>query len=178
MNKFFLWFTVVAALASIAVRLSPHTPNFTPVGALALFVGAYLAPRYRWGLLLPILLMFLSDLFIGFYDPKLMAVVYGSFLMYGVIGMFVSKQKNAQAILLGSIGGAVFFYLATNFAVWAFSPWYPHNIQGLLLSYEMALPFFRFTLLGDVFFSALFFGAYEFLTAYVLGHRKKLELAS
>ena len=149
----------------MAVRIFPHAPNFTPIGALALFVGAFLARTHKAALLLPLLAMFLSDLFIGFYDVKLMLVVYGSFLVYGVIGMFVTKSRYAG---LGSIGGAVFFYLATNFAVWAFSPFYSHNIQGLLLSYEMALPFFRFTLLGDVFFSAIFFGAYELVTALLM----------
>lgn len=163
MKRFLIFFLVAIAVASVAARLLPHAPNFTPVGALALFAGAYLASKYRIGLLLPLLVMFISDLAIGFYDVKLMAVVYGSFLVYGVIGMVVIKQKSAQAVLLGSIGGAVFFYVATNFAVWAFSPWYSHNLQGLLFSYEMALPFFRFTLAGDLFFSALFFGAYEFV---------------
>ena len=178
-SNFWFWlFLFLFGIISIGVRLMPHAPNFTPVGALALFAGVYLARTHTLALLLPLLVMFVSDLAIGFYDPKLMTVVYGSFLGYGVIGMLVVKQKSAQTVLLGSIGGAIFFYLATNFAVWAFSPFYTHNIQGLLLSYEMALPFFRFTLLGDVFFSAFFFGAYEFARAHTAQRKTKLVVVS
>lgn len=167
-SKHFLFlFLIVSAILTVAARLMPHLPNFTPVGAFALFVGAYLAPKYRWGIFLPVFLMFVSDLFIGFYDAKLMAVVYASFFAYSLLGIFFVKKKNPANIFLGSFGGALFFYLATNFAVWAFSNWYPHTIQGLLLSYTMALPFFRFTVLGDLFFSALFFGAYEFAVRFV-----------
>jgi hypothetical protein len=170
-------FIVLAGALAMGVRLLPHAPNFTPMGALALFVGAYLARTHKAALLIPVLLMFLSDLFIGFYDLRLMAVVYASFLVYGIIGMFVIKQKSAPTVLLGSIGGALFFYLATNFAVWAFSPFYTHNIQGLLLSYEMALPFFRFTLLGDLFFTGVFFGSYEFVIHFLRQRELKLSRA-
>ncbi|TSC56913.1 MAG: hypothetical protein Greene041639_76 [Parcubacteria group bacterium Greene0416_39] len=176
MNRTLFAFLLLIAIGTITVRLLPHMPNFTPMGALALFVGVYLAKAHKAALLLPLLAMFLSDLFIGFYDAKLMAVVYGSFLSYGVIGMLVVKQKNAQTVLLGSIGGAVIFYLTTNFAVWAFSSWYPHTLSGLMLSYTLALPFFKYTLLGDVFFSALFFGAYEFAKTYMVQREAKIAV--
>jgi hypothetical protein len=152
-------------------------PNFTPVGALALFVGAYLAPKYRWGLLLPLLLIFVSDLFIGFYDLKLMAVVYGSFLVYTGLGMLVAKRKSIATVFLGSMGGATLFYLTTNFAVWAFSSWYPHSVSGLLLSYTLALPFFKYTILGDLFFTGVLFGAYELASAFLYHRQAKLSLA-
>ena len=34
-----------AILAAAALRLVPHPPNFTPIGAMALFSGAYLGRR-------------------------------------------------------------------------------------------------------------------------------------
>ncbi|MDO8654927.1 MAG: hypothetical protein Q7R48_00635, partial [bacterium] len=141
-------------------------PNFTPMGAFALFVGVYLATKNRWLLLLPIGAMAISDLLIGSYDWKLMAVVYASFLAYGILGMLAGKRKNPRTLFLVTIAGSLIFYLTTNAAVWAFSPWYPHDIQGLLLSYALALPFFRATLFGDILFSAIFFGAYEFMLGY------------
>lgn len=161
-TRFLLGFTFIALLAAVAVRLLPHIPNFTPLGAFALFVGVFVAKKYWWGLSLPLFAMFLSDLFIGFYDFKLMVVVYGSFLVYTGLGMLVSKRKSIAAVFLGSIGGAVAFYLTTNFAVWAFSSWYPHTVSGLLLSYTLALPFFKYTILGDLFFTSVLFGVYEF----------------
>ena len=171
--KFLFCFTVLLALLSFGARLLPHLPNFTPIGALALFAGAYLAKKHWWGLLLPLFIMFVSDLFIGFYDIKLMAVVYGSFLLYALIGKVLPKQ-NPMLVLGGALGGAVFFYLATNFAVWMFSPWYEKSVEGLILSYTLALPFFRATLFGDLFFTGVFFGAFEFAKAYLLKTRPRL----
>lgn len=160
-NFFLFLFALIAFLLAIAGRFMPHLPNFTPVGAFALFAGVYLARKYWWAMGLPLAAMFLSDLFIGFYDWKLMAVVYASFLGYSAIGFVVSKRKNPATIVLASICGAFLFYLTTNFAVWALSSYYPHTLGGLMLSYTLALPFFRATLLGDLFFAGILFGAYE-----------------
>jgi hypothetical protein len=166
-TRFLLGFTFVALITAVAVRLLPHIPNFTPLGAFALFIGVFVARKYWWGLLLPLFAMFLSDLFIGFYDFRLMAVVYGSFLAYTGFGILVAKRKSTATVLLGSMGGAVLFYLTTNFAVWAFSTWYPHTIQGLMLSYTLALPFFKYTFLGDLFFTSILFGVYELAVAFL-----------
>ena len=174
-TRFLLGFTFVALIVAVAVRLLPHIPNLTPLGAFALFVGVFVARKHWWGLLLPLLAMFLSDLFIGFYDFKLMAVVYGSFLTYTGFGILVAKRKSITTVLLGSIGGATLFYLVTNFAVWAFSTWYPHTVSGLLLSYTLALPFFKYTILGDLFFTSVLFGVYEFASAFLYHRQVKLS---
>jgi len=152
----------LAALGiALAGRLIPHPPNFTPVGALALFAGLYLVGRTKWALLLPLGVVFLTDLAIGFYDTKLMLVVYGSFLFYGIFGLLIKDRKNLGTITLATLAGSLLFYLITNAAVWLFSPWYPAGIEGLMLSYTMALPFLKYTLLGDLFFVGVFVGAYE-----------------
>ena len=175
MKKFILLFILAMVVLSIAGRLLPHPPNFTPVVALALFAGVYLASKTRWALLLPVVVMFFSDLVIGFYDPKLMVVVYGGFFAVGLIGQLISKKKNTATIIFGTISASLLFYLVTNFAVWAFSPWYPHTIEGLMLSYTLALPFFRYALLGNLLFVGLFFGIYEFALAYVPSLRYALK---
>lgn len=168
-------FLLVAVAIAVAGRLIPHAPNFTPVGALALFAGLYLAQKSKWALLLPLGVMFCADLFIGFYDIKLMAIVYGSFFFYGIFGFLVKEKKNFGTIVLATLSGSFLFYLFTNFAVWAFSPWYAHTLQGLMFSYTMAIPFFKYTLLGDLFFIGIFVGAYE-LAAYLL-RQKALKLS-
>ena len=161
MKTFLVLFIAGALVLSVGGRLLSHAPNFTPMGAFALFAGAYLAQKSRWMLFLPLGAMAVSDLFIGLYDWKLMAVVYASFLVYGILGMAAGKQKQPGKIFLAALTGSLVFYLATNAAVWIFSPWYPHDFQGFLLSYTLALPFFKMTLLGDVFYAAVFFGGYE-----------------
>jgi hypothetical protein len=60
-----------------------------------------------------------------------------------------------------SIAGSILFFLVTNFGVWATSSMYEKTFSGLMRSYQMGIPFFRNTLLGDLFYTALFFFAYR-----------------
>ena len=153
------WFVGGAALFTFVLRLLPHAPNFTPVGALFLFAGAYL-PR-RLGFVLPVLVLGVSDFFLGFYNYKLMFAVYGSFLVMVVLGSLMRHRMSSLRVGLGALGGSAFFFLSTNLAVWALSDWYLPTFGGLMSAYAMGIPFFRMTLLGDLFYSTAFFGAYE-----------------
>ena len=158
-EKFILALIIIIAAASVVLRLLPHMPNFAPIGALALFVGLY--STKKWWLLIPLAAMFVSDIFIGFYDWRVMSAVYLGFVVYAAIGRVVKNNKSVFTIVGGTFAGALLFYITTNFAVWAFSGMYPHTPQGLILSYEMALPFFRNTLMGDLFYVGTFVGTYE-----------------
>ena len=159
-------------VAAVGLRLLPHMPNFTPIGAMALFGGAYLDKRLA--ILLPLSAMIVSDLFIGFYSPAVMLSVYGSFVLIGLIWVWLRKRKSPQNKLLASISSSVLFFLITNFAVWAAGS-YSRGLDGLLASYIMGIPFFRGTFLGDFFYTGLFFGGYELAKYLILG--KKLALA-
>ena len=166
MNKRFLFlFLAIILVVSIATRLLPHPPNFAPIAALALFSGVYGAKVSKWFLLLPLVALFISDLTLGFYDWSVMAVVYGSFAFIGLFGLLIQKKKSVGTITLAALLGSLLFFLTTNFAVWVFSPMYPATLEGLVLSYTMALPFLKFTIAGDLFYAAVFFGAYEFALA-------------
>ena len=158
-EKVFLILLLVLGIASVALRLLPHAANFAPIGALAMFAGLY--TTRKWWLLTPIMVMAVSDMFIGFYDWKVMTAVYGGFLVYALIGRVVKNNKSFATIIGGTLAASFFFYLTTNFAVWASSGMYPHTLQGLIWCYELALPFFRNTLLGDLFYVGTFVGSYE-----------------
>jgi len=160
--KFLVAFLLVATVVSVGVRLLPHLPNFAPVAALALFAGVYGSRVSKAFLFLPLLVLLLSDLFLGTYEAGIMVAVYASFLAIAFLGLLVRKWYGAGTLAAASITGSVLFYLTTNFAVWAFSHMYPHTLYGLMMSYTYALPFFRNTLLGDLFYVGLFFGVYEF----------------
>ncbi|HUY69803.1 MAG TPA: DUF6580 family putative transport protein [Candidatus Tyrphobacter sp.] len=149
---------IIFAFLTLVLRLEPHSPNFVPVAALALWAGAYL-PR-KIGFVFPLAVMFVSDAFIGFYDWRLMIVVYASFAAIIAVGWWVGKDKSLGRIFLASLAGSVLFYLATNFGVWALSSWYPKTAGGLADAYLLAIPFFRNTLAGDLFFNGVFFGSY------------------
>lgn len=153
------WLALVLFFAGVSLRFLPHAPNFTPIGALALFGGAYFSKRTA--LLLPILAMLASDFLIGFYEVKIMLSVYLSFMLSAVLGFWLRKNQKWSRVLGLSVFSAILFFLITNFAVWAFSLWYPKTFAGLLQSYLMGLPFFKATLLGNLFFASCFFGAYK-----------------
>lgn len=150
---------VVFVLIGASLRLLPHPPNFTPIAAIALFGGVYLSRKTAF--FLPILAMVISDMFIGYYGIALMISVYGSFLLCVILGFWLKKHKKWYTIGGGAILSAVLFFLITNFAVWAFAPWYAKTFSGLIQSYLMAIPFFRNTLLGNLFYVTAFFGVYE-----------------
>ena len=154
---------VILILVAVGVfyRLLPHPANFAPIAAVSLFSGFYF--RRYFVFLVPILSMFLSDFFIGFYNWKLMVVVYASFVLIGFIGILIRKNKSILSVIGCSLMSSVLFFLLTNFAVWFFSAWYPHNLQGLESCYLMAVPFFRNTALGDLFYVSVVFGCYEIL---------------
>lgn len=151
-------------IAAVALRLVPHVPNFIPIAALALFGGVYLNNKYA--LILPLIAMFIADYFIGFYNPILMISVYGSFIVIGLIGLWLKKNKNIQNIIGATLCGSVLFFLITNLVMWAIQPYmpaaiYPQTLQGLVECYTMGLPFFRNTLMGDMFYVSIMFGLME-----------------
>jgi len=153
---------IIAALIILlaaASRLVKHPFNFTPIAAMALFSGCYL--RKKWAVVLPLAAMFVSDIFIGFYDWQVMASVYLSIVLVFAIGWFLSRKLKWHNIIFASLSSSVVFFLVTNFAVWAFFSWYPHTLTSLFSCFTLALPFFRNTLLGDLVYSGVLFGAYE-----------------
>lgn len=138
----------------------PHIPNFAPIAALALFSGMYLKKNYA--LIIPIVAMLIADYFIGFYNPFVLISVYGCFLIIGLIGIWLRNNKTFSNVLGATLMGSVIFFLVTNFAVWlAPQFYYPHTFQGLLNCYTLALPFFRNTIAGDIFYVGVFFGLME-----------------
>jgi hypothetical protein len=149
----------------VALRLLPHPPNFTPIAAIALFGGVYLSKKLAF--VLPLIAMIISDMFIGVYDQKLMLFVYGSFILCVFIGFWLKNNKKWYTVLGASILGAVSFFIITNFAVWAFTPWYAKDFSGILQCYLMALPFLKNTLSGDLFYVVIFFGGYEFVEFWI-----------
>lgn len=159
----------------IAARFLPHPANFAPIGAIAIFSGIYL-PK-RWAIVLPLAAMLFSDLFIGFYAWPIMLSVYAGFIIMGLIGLAVRKNKKLSTVLGGTVLGSVIFYLITNAAVWVFGSLYPHTAAGLLQSYYMAIPFFRNSLLGDLFYTGALAGAYEASLALLYREKKAVITA-
>jgi len=164
---------VLAALIFIAAlsRVLPHPPNFSPIEAVALFGGAYFAKRH-WALLVPLAAMFLSDMVLGllrgglyleYFASAGYLLVYACILLSTLLGFGLRGKVSASRVLGYSLAGSMLFFLVTNFGVWLSSPMYPQNAAGLLAAYVAGVPFFQWTVLGTLFYSALLFGGFELL---------------
>jgi hypothetical protein len=144
-------------LFAAVMRLLPHYPNFTPVAAIALFGGAHFSKRWL-AFLVPLLALFVSDMIIGFHS--FMLPVYLSFGLVVLLGGLLKGRIRPVTVIAGSLGASLLFFLITNFAVWIGSPYYPQTFAGLLSCYGMAIPFYHSGMLGDLFYSGVFFGGY------------------
>jgi hypothetical protein len=159
-NKEKIIAVLILILVGVSYRLIPHPPNFAPVAAISLFSGFFFR---RYFILIPISIMLMSDIVIGFYDWKLMMAVYSSFVLVCFLGIILRKRKSVLFLIGSSLLGSVLFFILTNLAVWIFASWYPHNFTGLIECYAMAIPFFKNTLAGDMFYASVIFGSYELL---------------
>jgi hypothetical protein len=131
-------------------------PNLSPIAAMALFGGVYLKNR-KIALLVPILALFISDLFLGFHSS--MWAVYGSFTLVVILGTLI-KKVNFINIFSAAIASSLLFFIITNFAVWTQGSFYPMSFSGLVECYTMGIPFFKNTIIGDLLFSGVIFGGF------------------
>ena len=151
---------LTAVIVAAALRLVPHPPNFTPIGAMALFSGAYLA--HRWlALAVPLAAMLLSDAVLGFHSG--MPFVYGSVALIVLIGWFGLKRVSSLRVVAAALISSVLFFVVTNFGTWAVSGMYPMTLSGLAACYVAAIPFFQNTVVGDLFYSGVLFAGFALL---------------
>lgn len=141
----------------VALRFVPHAPNFAPIGAIALFGGALLS--WRLAVWLPLAVMMASDMVLGFYPG--IEYTWAGFLLVALLGGLFRSRGLLPRILLGGTASATIFFIVSNFGVWLSSGMYAHTAAGFMECYAMALPFFRMTLVADVFYAGVLFGAYE-----------------
>lgn len=169
-QKLISYITII--LLAVIARLIPHAPNFAPIGGLALFSGANF--KNKIALLIPLTAMFISDIFLGFH--KTVPYVYLSFIIIALIGGLI-KNNKWQSLLKASLVSSVLFFLITNFGVWATGTMYQKNLSGLIQCYGFGVPFFRNTLISDLFYTFSFFYGYRFLSKFIfskLGLLKKI----
>lgn len=150
---------ILAAATRALPILIPHIWNFTAVYALAVFAGSQFKNR-TLAIAMPLAAMAISDLFIG-YGYSL--AVYVGFVVIVMCGMAIRNNKTVTNIGLASVAGAVLFYLITNFAFLYDTSLYPHNMNGIITSYVMGLPFLRNALIADLIFVPVLFGSFYLL---------------
>ena len=144
----------------VVARLVPHAPNFTPLAASALFAAAVFRVRIL-SLAVPLIAMALGDAVLGFYDWRIMGVVYAAIALPAGMALCAGRLPSPAALVLLSLSSSVVFFVSTNFAVWAFGTTYTHDFAGLSTCYVAALPFFQNTLSGDLFWTCVLFGGHR-----------------
>ena len=147
-----------AIVAAAALRLVPHPPNFTPIGAMALFSGAYLGRR-PLAFVAPIGALLLSDLILGFYHGQ--ATVYFSVALIVMVGMLALRRVSPIRVGAAALASSVLFFIITNLGMWYFSGFYPRTTAGLEACFIAAIPFFQNTVAGDLFYATLLFGGFR-----------------
>jgi hypothetical protein len=167
---------LVLIIFAVGSRLLPHPANFAPIAAVGIFSAFVFKNKLlRFGV--PIIAMLVSDAIIGFYTPLVMVAVYLSFVISTFLGKYLAKHRSIEIGAGVSLIASIQFYLITNLAVFFFTPLYPKSWPGLIECYLLALPFFRNTILGDLFYTSAIFGLF-FGLKYLLDYSQKLRTIS
>ena len=173
----------ILILAGALYRVWDSRPmGFAPQIAMALFAGS-ISKDKRFAFLFPVLSLFISDLLYQFLYSQGLSTIKGfysgqwqNYLLIAsitIIGFFINKNKIGQ-IFVGSLAGAVYFFLISNFMVWIGGGWdinnqpYPRSFSGLMLCFSEALPFFKWSVLSTLLFNGIFFGSFYLLGKSVL----------
>jgi hypothetical protein len=150
--KMIITFLFISGILTLG-RIIPHPPNFTPILAAAIYTPYIINDKWI-AMLIPLSAMFIADIIIGFHPYMLW--------VYGAIGIstllsYWSIRFNKKYIQLAimTLVSSILFFVITNFAVWTIWDYYPKTIDGLIICYINALPFFKNTLLGTMIYTAI-----------------------
>ena len=150
-----------AILIAALSRLTNHHWNFTAVGAAA-FAFALLFPGDKKMFFIPLVSLFISDLFLGFHDTMLF--VYCGYMLALVPFMLVAKNSTQLQKVLTVLSGSLIFFVVSNFGVWAVGQLYPQTLTGLIETYVMGLPFYRNQFLSDIMLTPALFYAFKMMS--------------
>ena len=156
--------TVIAAIAMRLVNTQvPALSNFTPVGAVALFGGAYFNDKWK-AYLVPLAALIISDVFINyiytasfaFYTSSLW--MYGCFMLMVFTGTFINKVKLVN-VAFASIVAVLIHWLVMDIPLLYDMPNTWANYTTLLI--KAVYPFETNMLVADAIYGAILFGGFE-----------------
>jgi len=174
-------------LIGFIYRLIPfNIANVTPVAAMALLGGLYLNKKWL-AFLVPLAALFASDIILNntvnriFFQDRTGFIVFADYMMWTyaafmitvLIGFALTQTKGMTKILVGGFTASLLFFVLTNFGTWLTGGLYPKNFAGLSACFAAAIPFFRNTLIGNMFFVTITVGAVELYRA----RKSKLQMA-
>ncbi|MDB5115040.1 MAG: hypothetical protein JWQ79_532 [Mucilaginibacter sp.] len=177
---------ILMILAATAMRLVSYKyptvlSNFTPVGAIALFGGAYFTQKWK-AYAVVLIALFGSDIYINYlYTGKLTfwnnysLWVYVCFAIMVFVGTLIKKTTFINVFLASLVSIAIHWLIID--LPWLYGTLYPHTLAGYGQSLIAAIPFEKNMVLGDALFCTLLFGGFELAKSKYTILRTNRELA-
>lgn len=170
--EFKLLFGIIlfATLTRISIpSVLGHPPNFSALDATALFCGAYFSRPF----IACIVVLFsvwigdvlLNKIYMGHFNLFYSGFYwqYGCYFLITLLGTTLKNKVRARPLIAASLTASILFFGISNFGVWCSGFLYPLNLDGLIACYVSAIPFFKNTLLSDLFFTMVLFGFIELI---------------
>lgn len=161
----------VRVLFNFSYEISPIA-NFSPIGAMALFGGAYFTKQWK-AFSFPLLTLFLSDFVLQQTVFKLYGNggllyggwywVYSAFALITFAGRWLLKKVSVGNFLLSTFVCVMIHWLVTDFGVWMGSKIYAQTLGGFANCLVAAIPFEGRFLTGTLMYGAILFGVFEWM---------------
>lgn len=173
-NTVLFAFMVLVALMRIFLSAeAPMNPiaTFTPLGAMALFGGAYFNNRIK-SVLFPILTLWMSDIILNrfvyynewrfFYEGFYWT--YGAYALMAVASRFIISKVTVTNIIMASLAATLIHWIGTSPGCFMVeNSMYPKTWGGYFTSLVAAIPFERNFLIGTLVYGGILFGGFELL---------------
>ncbi len=172
---------VAAAVMRLVSYKFPYVlSNFTPVGAIALFGGAYFTDKWK-AYVVVLITLFASDILINhLYTSKWELWYGGSFWVYLTFAIMVFIGSLIKKASVANVGIASLVSVAIHWLIidlpWMYGTLYPHTLAGYGQSLVAAIPFERNMILGDILFCSILFGGFELAKSKYTALRSAREL--
>lgn len=171
------WLPLVLILVFAASRWPGMLPqNFSAAHAL-LFCAAFWLPGWM-GWVLPLATIIVTDILLNIFHYNMPVMVPELVVNWIILGLFVvlakwlARHRSYGRVFLGTLIGALLFYLVSNTVSWLVNPAYAKTIAGWIQALTVGLPGFPPTwvfglksLLGTGLFTGLFAGAMKWSEA-------------
>jgi hypothetical protein len=155
---------VLIAASSRIANSAMHIHNFAPLIALGLFSGAVIKNK-RLALLTAISGQLIADVYFhlftqtpGFYDIISQSFNYGALLTAAGLGFFL-KKPNIPNGLVYTFAASTLFFIISNLGVWL-AGWNGSGFTALVKTFILGVPFFNYTLVGNMTGALIFFAVY------------------
>lgn len=167
---------VLLILAAAISRVVMYPNNFSPVIGMAIFAGAVIKDK-RLAFILPLASMLLADVLFEVFKIAPGFWGWGQLLGYGILALitiiaFNLKKIHVSNVIGYSIVSSVIFFILSNLSFFLIDNpiyhTYTQDPSGFLQCYIQALPFFRTSIIADLVYSGVLFGAYYLVNHYVI----------